>query len=217
MSTQHTVVQWPVSRLYFAGKIGQNDWRHKLVPRLDRAIISGGNANEDLYNPNFVLPCPPQHRQAKFIYGGPFFVGCDHGGFHGPKSHGVGILREGYSCCVGSSGPIGTGPIDKQRAKVFQVNRLRLLKADWVFAYIESGDCYGTLIELGLAYAKGIPIAMGFAPELSLSSRDDLWMAAQTAAHVFHGTAQDCWEEFTRYPLATWCDDEYAKRRKEAA
>ncbi len=70
------------------------------------------------------------------------------------------------------------------------------MRADYVFAYIESADCYGTLIELGMASARGIPTVIGFAPELSPSDRDDLWMAAQTGHVCQPGSAFKCWNEF---------------------
>src|ERR671920_11972 len=57
-----------------------------------------------------------------FIYVGPFFVGCGPGFAHGAVN-------------------------PTRRKQVFDINRIRLLKADWVFAYIESADCYNTLIE----------------------------------------------------------------------
>ena len=64
-------------RVYLAGKIDQNDWRHELVPHLREHQIDDG-------------PLPTE----TFVYMGPFFVSCDHGCFHGRNKHGA---RDGCS------------------------------------------------------------------------------------------------------------------------
>lgn len=56
---------------YFAGKVGKNDWRMTIVPRL---------AGVDLGQ---ILDC------GDFRYGGPYFIACDHGCAHGPGTHGL--------------------------------------------------------------------------------------------------------------------------------
>lgn len=58
--------------LYLAGKIGKNDWRHKLVPRLRDHEWNSGPIGTNTFN-----------------YVGPFFVACDHGCRHGPNLHGA--------------------------------------------------------------------------------------------------------------------------------
>jgi len=59
-------------RLYLAGKIDRNDWRHRVVPELRRheACLDPINTND-------------------FVYVGPFFKSCDHGCFHTEGSHGL--------------------------------------------------------------------------------------------------------------------------------
>lgn len=184
-----------IPRIYFAGKISSNDWRHDIVPDGNlRGAVCTDDAYEDkhLFNPAFTLDC------RGFIYGGPFFVSCDHGCFHGPNNHGTGIVENGCGC---GDDPVSAGNIASRRKMIFDINAKRLRRASRVFAYVETADCYGTLIELGMASAHGIPIAIGFSPDLPLAVRDDLWMAAQSAEHVYIGSAVDCWEEFAREHL----------------
>jgi hypothetical protein len=88
--------------------------------------------------------------------------------------------------------------LEERRQRVFCVNRDRVLNAQLLFAYIESADCYGTLVEIGIASAASMPIGIGFAPNLPLDHRDELWMAAQAARVVCHGTPRDCWTDFSR-------------------
>lgn len=61
-------------KIYLAGKIRKNCWRHDLVSGLRDHHWNFG-----------------QLQQATFVYVGPFFVGCDHGCYHNTKSHGNGI------------------------------------------------------------------------------------------------------------------------------
>lgn len=61
-----------VTRLYLAGKITKNCWRHRLVPQLRHHQWEDG-----------VIEL------SQFTYVGPFFIGCDHACFHGPSSHGA--------------------------------------------------------------------------------------------------------------------------------
>lgn len=175
--------------VYFAGKIGQNDWRHRLIPPLRGTLIPG---EQDLFNPDLVIPCPNEGGVG-FDYGGPFFVSCDHGCFHGPHSHGVGIVSN-----EGADDAIPQNDLAVRRQMIFAVNSQRLQRADQVFAYLESADCYGTLIELGMAAAHRIPITIGFSPAINLAMRDDLWMAAAASARVCFGSAEDCFDEFLR-------------------
>jgi hypothetical protein len=58
--------------LYLAGKIGKNDWRHKLIPGLRDHEWGTGAINTEA-----------------FSYVGPFFVSCDHGCRHWPNLHGA--------------------------------------------------------------------------------------------------------------------------------
>lgn len=61
-----------IPRIYLAGKIDKNDWRHQVVPELRR--------HEEYLE---VI------NTSDFIYVGPFFKSCDHGCFHTDGSHGL--------------------------------------------------------------------------------------------------------------------------------
>jgi hypothetical protein len=169
-------------RIYFAGKIGKNDWRHDIVPGLRGAALDPDNADPetDPFNPHLQIDC------RSYVYCGPFFVSCDHGCAHGPNTHGVG----NGGCIVGFDDQTSY----QLHSKVFAINALRLRSADLVFAYLESATAYGSLIELGMAQAHGIPIGLRLPPTDSA----DLWMAFHAATAVFEGAHMDCWEQFRR-------------------
>jgi hypothetical protein len=134
-------------RIYIAGKVGKNDFRHLLVPGL--------RGHDYALGP---LEC------GTFIYTGPFFEACDHGCRHGDSTHGV----LGTGCEPGS--PWAT------RQAIWGRNTVALKAADGVFAFIETGDAYGSLVEIGMAQALGIPTKVIFGPD---APRDDMWYAAE--------------------------------------
>ena len=74
-------------RIYLAGKISKNGWRFDLVEGL-RSARDWNNAFPVLRNVIF----------GEHDYVGPFFIGCDHGCYHGEATHGVGLDQERY--CV---------------------------------------------------------------------------------------------------------------------
>lgn len=124
-------------KVYFAGKIGKNDWRHQLVPGLRNHAWGDGD-----------LDC------GNFIYTGPFFIGCDHGCFHGPKTHGA-FAKE----CSG-------GEVEGPATWTQTVQRCRrgVISADLIFVYVESLDCIGSMVELGIAIARDTPVYLCVAP-----------------------------------------------------
>jgi hypothetical protein len=178
-------------RIYFAGKIGSNDWRQGIIPTALRSVFSDGDCftpMEEFFDHSFELDC------GGFIYCGPFFIGCDHACYHGPGKHGA----------VGANsiedGEEKTPDIESTRDRIFEVNVARLEKADLVFAYIESVDCYGTLIELGQAHRMGKRIAVRLPPE----HRAEMWMVERTADCVMNNwwsqdKPADCWEMFCQH------------------
>jgi hypothetical protein len=135
-------------KIYIAGKIASYDFRHDLIPNLRDAMA-----------PQAPLDC------GGFIYTGPFFISCDHSCLHGPTSHGVGLVSDGCE------------PYEPQtHAGVWTRNARALRQSSAVFAYIESDDAYGTLVEIGQAQALGIPVWVLFGPKATAS---EMWYAAQ--------------------------------------
>lgn len=134
-----------LSKVYLAGKIQKNDWRHGLFPAIGvdglepdgTPMLMGG----DLVRGSFEC-C------------GPFFQDCDHGCFHGSGEHGLGAVTGG--CGSGNS------EIQIDRDRVVQLCLGWIDMADVVFCYLDGPDPYGTLFELGYAAGKGKPIFVAF-------------------------------------------------------
>ena len=63
------------------------------------------------------------------------------------------------------------------RARILDLNFKRIRRADYILAYINETDCYGTLVEIGYARALNKKLAIGIGPNISAAAFDDLWMA----------------------------------------
>ena len=171
--------------VYFAGKISKRDWRYDITgdERVGGLPDNGGDPIEHQFDPDYRV------EYDSFFYGGPFFVSCDHGCGHG-REHGN-----------GSCGGEGSPP---PHWKIFEVNRKRILKADYMFTFINETSCFGTLIELGIASQRpNLRTAVTFGPNVSIAQYKDLWMAEQCGGmHVYFGSAKDAWQEFEENVLS---------------
>ena len=184
--------------IYFAGKISQADWRNTIVG--DAGVVNGScyiNPEDypaEIFDPSYTVDC------GAFIYGGPYFISCDHACHHGPNSHGVN--EYGVEVHVGDTDAFeqyGMSREEIHRA-VFDVNFERIKRADYVFAYLNELDAFGTLIEIGHAQAWGKQLVVGFGPKIK---PDQLWMACERAI-VFRGSAREVWRKFCGMILADW-------------
>lgn len=127
-------------RLYLAGKVLKNDWRHSVIPNLRTHIWRGRNV------------IPMQH----FDYVGPFVYSCDHGCAHGTNKHGV-------------LGSCNSDYLAISRSEVFNRCMMGVRRCDLFVAYITSIDAYGTFLEIGYAFSLGRSIVLCFAPNIDSS------------------------------------------------
>lgn len=148
----------PKPRVYLAGKISKMDWRLFLVPNLRETSFENPLIETDLYT-----------------YVGPFFVSCDHGCNHQDNSHGA---IAGYK--------FGESPY--KSTDVIRNNNAGLNRADLVFAYITSIDCFGTLFELGYATRAGKTVVIAFAPKIP---HTDFWYSTHQAKRI-HTEVRPC-------------------------
>lgn len=160
-----------MTKIYLAGKIAKQDWRHGVTPGLREATTDRNGLG-----PAGHLPESLDTRFSALTYVGPFFAGCDHGCAHGGDTHG----RSG-GCTAGHS-----------RARTAQDCLAQIASADVVLAWLDELDprehctAYGTLVEVGYALALGkrVVVAAARAPqdpaEAQLVDRhpiDDVWFA----------------------------------------
>lgn len=132
----------PIKNVYMAGKIERYCWRHNIV-------ANGKNPSRSLLrNHTFKDDDKPDYFDFifdgnKFRYVGPFFVASNHGDFHGPTTHGSDRFGDG-------------------RNEILERCKRGIDNADFVYCWIDSLDCFGTLFELGYANSKKIPILLTY-------------------------------------------------------
>jgi hypothetical protein len=142
--------------VYLAGKVRMNGWRNAFGYRNNVDFYSMEKV-EDFANYLF------EYNDSLSITG-PTIIGCDHGCYHGPEAHGCGIDQ------------CGCGGHNLTREDVFNICKRQIDRAEIVFAYIDSYDCFGTIAEIGYAYAQGKSILVKFATE---ELRRDMWFVDQ--------------------------------------
>lgn len=161
----HEITMDRPPNVYLAGKIRKHCWRHSLVSGLrDHSWNDGPLA------------------QVGFVYVGPFFVGCDHGCFHNSSSHGTVAIR-GVNTCAGRE---MHAEFDSPHLEVANLCLGAVAKADLLFCYIDSSDCFGTLVEIGYALAHNVPVVIAFAPDVASAGDNDFWFASVKTSQVIY-------------------------------
>ena len=152
-----------LKRIYFAGKVGKECWRHDLMP--------------DLRGQAF-----PFQVKGAFIYAGPFFTSCDHGCWHGMEGvHGRGP-DAGYVCCEGPS-----EPSHHQVVRDACVKQIRTCDQMVVYAGPDFETAHGTHTEMGMAHALDIPIDVYIDPEAPIGMPEKVWFPLSLARSVTVG------------------------------
>jgi hypothetical protein len=145
-------------KIYFAGKIGKNDWRHKLIPGLRGAWL-GTECGEIVGDLNELEPVTWEQDGLTLHCTGPYFVGCDHGCFHGDTNHGqisdflcednaddedseVEALEEKVKRPEDLNGWL------QDRERVYHRCESWLARSEVIFAYIDDEGAYGTIAEI---------------------------------------------------------------------
>lgn len=155
--------------VYLAGKIRKHCWRHSLVSGLRDHSWNDG-----------ALP------QVDFVYVGPFFVGCDHGCFHNSSSHGT-VAKRGVNVCAGRD---VHAEFDSPHREVANLCLGAVAKADLLFCYIDSNDCYGTLVEIGYALEQNVSVVIAFAPGIASTVHNDFWFACVKARWAIYDVSE---------------------------
>jgi hypothetical protein len=87
-----------------------------------------------------------------------------------------------------------------------------------MFTFINEVNCFGTLIELGIALQRPkLHTAVTFGPNVSIAQYKDLWMAEQSADRVYTGPVKAAWQAFAEavLPGFEW-EERLAERLKGA-
>jgi very-short-patch-repair endonuclease len=151
----------PRLRVYLAGKVSKDCWRHNHVESLRYAFSDSELADGEAW------PILTDAIGPGVDYVGPFFTSCDHGCAHGSNQHGfvggciiTGNLSDYQSdCTCGHTkaddwcdcyGKMNTGGRADIAARCLDAIDL----ADIVIALVRD-DAHGTLVEVGYALGRG--------------------------------------------------------------
>lgn len=174
-------------KVYFAGKISKNDWRHTIVyENIDadthRWFIS---LDEDYIDFPVVL-------NNTFEYCGPYFLGCDHGCYHGDNTHGVGCGKNYNSTCSGR----GEG---LSRSRVISKCYKWIDSSDIVFCWVDDITAYGTFTEIGYATAKNKPVYIACSSKIKEESMDIWFPLLSSTVFVYEDNVEKAWLNFTEW------------------
>ena len=149
-------------KIYLAGKIRKNCWRHKLVSKLrekswDSSPVDCGG----------------------WLYTGPFFSACDHGCYHTPSGHGSINLNANLCDAINSS---------MTRADIHNQCLVAITRCDILLAYIDEHECYGTVAEIQIALCQGKRVVVAFSPEVANPLHNEFWFVTHLARTHYYIT-----------------------------
>ncbi len=210
-------------KVYLAGKIGKNDWRHRFVDyRLNNIC------QQLLSQPTMEWPILPKAIANRHDYCGPYFISCDHGCFHGEDTHGYGAnpapsSHYGLPQCYEIVGD----ELNSEDAKChgyddFEYELRRhvvnscleaIEECDVVFVWIDDLTAFGSIFELGFARALDKDIYL-YEPLNFARSYDDLWFIEEAipGSFIYADTVHDAFKDFL-IKINT-VDDEAVRRSK---
>ena len=163
-------------KIYFAGKIAQNDWRHDIVQDPHELGEGYDHSTNTFWWPTVPIP------GTDLTYVGPYFEASGHGAGHFCGRHGT------------------------QQAMHTTAARCRaaIRDCDVFFAWLECETAHGTMVEIGYAYALGKTIIIahpssdkkcdgcqtcltyGCQSENCDCKRNELWFAFEHATSVIN-------------------------------
>lgn len=174
-------------RIYFAGKIAKNDWRHSIVSGISKGFVT------DSFCPSgrLVNPQPWRILEGAIFgthdYTGPYFIRCDHGCCHGDKTHGCADdYGDNHGADTRLSGEAARFVHDQCLAAI--------RKSDLLFAWHDSDnyDFHGTLFELGYAHALKKRIVWSCPEPGRGDLYPDCWFAEKACETMYGETPSVC-------------------------
>ena len=208
-------------RVYFAGKVRKGDCDYRSMLFQNNRIMSSVIGTEmTTYNGSCI-----ESSAGTVKYWGPSALSCDHGCWH-DSDHGIVNPADAsmhwstfYQHCHyqresnpqyftwnsrGEGGCPDGHREDNGLSRMQAVERCKfqIMQAEALYGYIDSNDCYGTLVEIGFANAMGIPVHLVFSKELPHCQdktsyndhgqykefdHDDFWFVKEMATSVSYG------------------------------
>lgn len=178
-----------MKRIYLAGKIAKNDWRHVIFPGLREIAREQGQEVAESYNEHRDVTEWDEHDilsyDGRWTYTGPYFSGCDHGCTHDQKFPGHAVTG---GCVYAATRSKDWGHQTGYRPWVYGQCVRAISRCDIFFAWLDDDTtAYGTLVEIGIARGMGKRVVIATPPRVDWTSTggiDDMWFALETASKI---------------------------------
>ncbi|NDD55379.1 hypothetical protein EBZ39_16215 [bacterium] len=185
---RHLLVPWcgtPVKSFYLAGKITGTTWRDSIVPGWSEQNHSCAYLSAffeyEVEKTWATVPNACSVLGAGLDFTGPWWQDTD---------------SCGHSTSGSSSFPHGYGS-QKSCSEVLSAVQSAITRSDMVFAWIDSGDCYGTIYEIGYAKALGKLVAVGISEDFCATPvARDMWLSCQGSYNLPAKTPLAAWNQF---------------------
>jgi very-short-patch-repair endonuclease len=132
-------------KIYLAGKITGATWRRDILGSYSPNHNHGWDWETD-------WPVLPRIVLHQHDYTGPYFCSDNHGGYG--VDHGAPGIGENHDAGA------------MARSALVPLCLRAIASSDLLFAWIDRPDIAGTLVEIGYARGRGIPVAIGYPHEL---------------------------------------------------
>lgn len=194
-----------VKTFYLAGKITGTHWRDEIVPEWSEENHSSTYSHAfyeyDLDKTWAVVPNAVAVMEGiRLHYAGPWWrdVMGGHGFSHDSASpHGYSSKQEWYEHQGQRFAPTEE-EIDSRRDEVGRAVATAISAADLFFAWIDSADCFGTLVEIGYAKALGKAVVVATSSRLPTTVLDEMWLAIEAGYRITAETPAAAWHQFWR-------------------
>lgn len=161
------------NKIYLAGKISKNNWRNKILKK---------SRIDELEAP-YIL-------KEGLEYTGPYFLSCDHGCYHGDRTHGRRV--EGVSICSDDY-------INESRERTISKCYQWIDDADILFCWIDDITAYGTFTEIGYASAKNKIIYIACDKKIERESLEIWFPILSSKVLTYENNIDDAWNGFIKW------------------
>lgn len=182
-----------VKSFYLAGKITGTTWRETIVPDWSDENHSfsyheAHHGSSDNYWSVVMDACDVLG--VNLHYTGPWWKDTFCHGWSGDSTH-----PHGYGSC--SEGRVELSKIESRRAEVSRAVQVAIQRADLVFAWIDSPDCYGTILEIGYARAMNKVVVVAFSEEFAATkAAHEMWLLTKWGYYIDDKTPEKAWNQF---------------------
>lgn len=182
-----------VKSFYLAGKITGTTWREQIVPGWSYENHSRSYWDAYLLYEEgetwSIVPGVCTVYGVKLDYTGPWWKDTLGHGTSSSSRH-----PHGYLCEL-TEEDATEDKRNRLRCDVSKAVRSAIESADLVFAWIDSPDCYGTILEIGYARALGKAVVVAMQEDFAATSAArEMWLMTKWGYYIESATPEKAWQ-----------------------